>query len=194
MNHCTKDADASTDCGVAGSYYVYSWDKSKIRTYVNGTFLTDLESKINNDIVTTPICADPSRGDGKTTYGGYLMSELNALGKTEECATQVSDKVRLISPSEYWNMSPYYSGTDNNYPNTHSITRITTSSDYATWLYCNSTSCGNSSGNWWTMGALSGSRTDFVEFTRIVNYIGNLNGAGVVNNANGVRPVVTIVK
>ena len=81
MNHCTNDLDASTDCGVdsKGQDYVYSWDKSLIRTYLNGEFLTNLESKINNDVVTTPICADPSRGDGVTTYGGYLMSELNAI-------------------------------------------------------------------------------------------------------------------
>ena len=195
MNHCTADTNASTDCGVdsTGKYYVYSWDKSLIRTYLNGTFLTDLESKINNDIVTTPICADPSRSDGKATYGGYLMSELNALGKTEECANQVSDKVRLITESEYWNMSPYYSGTDNNYPNTLSITRLTTSSDYATWLYCNSTTCGNSRGYWWTMGASSYSSADYVQYARNVYSDGILlNHYG--RNADGLRPVVTIVK
>ena len=72
MTHCTNDTDASTDCGVdsTGKYYVYSWDKSKIRTYLNGQFLTDLESKITNDIVSTPICADPS----KNTTGGLEQS------------------------------------------------------------------------------------------------------------------------
>ena len=195
MNHCTYDTDASTDCGVdsTGKYYVYSWDKSKIRTYLNGTFLTDLESKINNDIVTTPICADPSRANNETTYGGYLMSELNALGKTEECSNQVSDKVRLITFSEYWNMSPYYSGTDNNYPNTHNITRITTSSDYATWLYCNSTTCGNSDGYWWTMGACSGSLASSVMGAYSVYSYGDLN-RHTVEFLWAVRPVVTIVK
>ena len=189
MNHCTNDTNSSTDCGVSNGYYQYSWDKSKIRTYLNGTFLTDLESKINNDIVTTPICADPSKSG---TYGGYLMSELDALGKTSSCSNQVSDKVRLITYSEYWNMSPYYSGTDSRYPNTHSITRLTTSSDYATWLYCNSTSCGNSSGYWWTMGAISYSRAD-VQNARFVDGDGYLNYDNV-QYAYGVRPVVTIVK
>ena len=121
------------------------------------------------------------------------MSELNALGKTEECANQVSDKVRLISPSEYWNMSPYYSGTNSSYPNTHSITRLTTSSDYATWLYCNGTSCGNSSGTWWTMGASSSSNASYVTLASYVLSDGRLI-CSRGENAFGVRPVVTIVK
>ena len=195
MNHCTSDTSSSTDCGVSGSYYLYSWDKSKIRTYLNGTFLTDLESKINNDIVTTPICADPAKnttGGLEQSYGGYLMSELSALGKTEECSKQVSDKVRLITESEYWNMSPYYSGTNNSYPNTHSITRMTTSSDYATWLYCNGTTCGDSNGYWWTMGASSGSYAYRVQEARYVTSGSFNNSSG--QNAHGLRPVITIVK
>lgn len=193
MGHCGSSNISSNNCTYNGSYYVYSWDKSLIRTYLNGTFLTDLEGKINNDIVTTPICADPSKYNA-TTYGGYLMSELNALGKTEECANQVSDKVRLISPSEYWNMSPYYSGTNSSYPNTHSITRLTTSSDYATWLYCNGTSCGNnSSGTWWTMGAFSSSNASYVTLASYVLSDGRLI-CSRGENAFGVRPVVTIVK
>ena len=53
MGHCTNDTDASTNCGVdtTGTYYVYSWGKSLIRTYLNGEFLINLESKISNKIL-----------------------------------------------------------------------------------------------------------------------------------------------
>ena len=195
MKHCTRDTDASTDCDVdsTGTYYVYSWDKSLIRTYLNGAFLTKLESKISNEIVPTPICSDPSRGDGGTTYGGYLMSELNALGKTSSCSKQVSDKVRLISYSEYYNMSPFYSSIDNNYPNVENITKISKSSDYASWLYCSYSTCGNSSGNWWTMGSFFGTNASYVRDARYVVGAGVL-GHNYGESAGGVRPVITIVK
>ena len=195
MAHCTDDTDASTDCGVdsTGQYYVYSWDKSLIRTYLNGEFLTNLESKIGNEIVSTSICADPSRGDNGTTYGGYLMSELNALGKTSNCSKQVSDKVRLITYSEYYNMSPYYTNTDSNYPNVGNITRISTASDYASWLYCRSNTCGNSNGYWWTMGSYSNANAHHVRYARYV-YSGGSLYSSFGERVNGVRPVVTIVK
>ena len=195
MNHCTNDTNASTDCGVdsTGKYLVYSWDKSLIRTYLNGQFLTDLESKINNEIVSTPICADSSKYDA-TTYGGYLMSELNALGKPEECSNQVSDKVRLITMSEYWNMSPNYSGTNGNYPNVENITKA--AGAYKSWLY------NSSIGWWWTMGAASSSFLSidvYVSNARTVAGDGYLyygDGAllGFDEDAEGVRPVITIVK
>ena len=189
MNHCTRDTDESTDCGVnsTGKDYVYSWDKSLIRTYLNGTFLTDLESKITNEIVSTPICVDSSRGDGGTTYGGYIMSELNALGKTEECTSQVSDKVRLISYSEYYNMTPYYTSTDSNYPNVENITRLSTSSDYSSWLYSSSI------GICWTMSSYSNIYAYDVRNARCVYSDGRLF-SNIGENANSVRPVVTIVK
>ena len=195
MKHCTNDTNASTDCGVdsTGKYYVYSWDKSLIRTYLNGQFLTDLESKITNEIVSTPICADPSRGDGVTTYGGYIMNELNALGKIEECTNQVSDKVRLISYSEYHNMSPYYTSQDANYPNVENITKISTTSDYASWLYCSSNVCGNSNGYWWTMGSSSLANANRLRNARLVDSSGNVY-SHYGEYVFGVRPVITIVK
>ena len=193
MAHCTKDTDASTDCGVdsTGKYYVYSWDKSKIRTYLNGEFLTNLESKISNEIVPTPICADSSKSNYGKTYGGYLMSELNALGKTEECTNQVSDKVRLITYSEYYNMSPLYKITDSTYPNVENITKAT--GNYTSWLYCSSTNCGNSKGNWWTMGSYSNASALHVRIARSVQGVGALD-YDYGERANGVRPVITIVK
>ena len=132
MKHCTYDTDASTDCGVdsTGKYYVYSWDKSLIGTYLNGEFLTNLESKIGNEIISTLICVDPSRGDNVATYGGYLKSELHALGKENECTNYKSYKVRLISYSEYYNMSPYYTTENSIYPNTENITKISSDSNY----------------------------------------------------------------
>ena len=196
MGHCTNDTDASTNCGVdtTGTYYVYSWGKSLIRTYLNGEFLINLESKISNKILSTPICADPSRGDGVITYGGYLLSELNVLGKTQECTSQVSDKVRLISYSEYYNMSPYYTSTDSNYPNVGNITKISTTSDYESWLYCSSNACGTgSNGLWWTMGAYYNNTTDYVRLGRIINNDGKLFDY-YTHHLFGVRPVITVAK
>ena len=191
MTHCTSANNSSNNCTYNGTYYVYSWDKSLIRTYLNGEFLTNLESKIGNEIVSTSICADPSRGDNGTTYGGYLMSELNILGKAQECSNQVSDKVRLISKSEYYNMSPYYTSTDSNYPNVGNITKISTTSDYESWLYCSSNACGNTNGYWGTMGSFSYTGADFVRSACIVYGGGDLKSK---RGELGVRPVVTIVK
>ena len=201
MKHCTDDTNEATDCGVyvapSGSeFYVYSWEKSLIRTYLNGEFLTNLESKISNEIVPISICVDPSKGDGWTTYGGYLTSELNISEKG--CSAKVSDKVRLISPSEYYNMSPFYSSIDNNYPNVENITRLTKTSDYASWLYCDTISCGSEkyNGYWWTMGSYyeSGSKSrNLSEWAKFISSYGDIKE----NSGDyiwGVRPVITVVK
>ena len=191
MAHCGDTDDSSNNCTFNGKYYVYSWDKSLIREYLKETLLPILESKISNTIVSTEICADPSRGS--TTYGGYLMSELSELGKTSSCTTQVSDKVRLITISEYYNMTPYYTTTSSDYPNVEKITKISKTSDYASWLYCNSSICGDSSGWWWTMGSYHGGFASSVRKVRNVNSGGALGG----NNGptvHGVRPVITVVK
>ena len=60
MAHCTTAYNSNNNCTYNGSYIVYSWDKSQIRTYLNGEFLTDLEGKIGNVIVSTSICTDSS--------------------------------------------------------------------------------------------------------------------------------------
>ena len=192
MAHCTDDTDASTDCGTVNGYYQYSWDKSLIRTYLNGEFLTNLESKIGNEIVSTSICVDPLTVDGSITYGGYLMSELNASGKTSNCSKQVSDKVRLISDSEYYNMSLYYTSTDSNYPNVENITKA--AGAYKSWLYCNSSPCGNSSGDWWGMRSYSDAYgPGIVMSVRMLFDDGSLSCISG-DYVGGVRPVITIVK
>ena len=199
MAHCTQDTDVSTDCGVdsTGTYYTYSWDKSLIRTYLNGEFLTNLESKINNEIVSTPICVDLSKdttGGLEQSYGGYLMSELNALGQTASCLNQESDKVRLITYSEFYNMSPYYENEDNNYPNVGNyIKKISKTSDYASWLYCKNCGAVTDDGFWWTMGSFSGDYDRHVKSARYVNSGGYL-GYRFGECSFGVRPVITIVK
>ena len=199
MAHCTQDTDSSTDCGVdsTGTYYTYSWDKSLIRTYLNGEFLTNLESKINNEIVSTPICVDLSKdttGGLEQSYGGYLMSELNALGQTASCLNQESDKVRLITYSEFYNMSPYYENEDNKYPNVGNyIKKLSKTSDYASWLYCKNCGAVTDDGFWWTMGSFSGNYDRHVKSARYVNsggYLGYRFGECVF----GVRPVITVVK
>ena len=121
------------------------------------------------------------------------MSELTALGKTSSCAKKTSDKVRLISFLEYYNMSPYYSETNSSYPNVENITRISTASDYASWLYCSSSACGSSDGDWWTMGSYFSTSIYHVSFAISVYSIGDW-GINRDNDVLGVRPVITIVK
>ena len=196
MAHCTNDTSSSTDCGVSNGKYQYSWDKSKIRKYLNGEILTSLESKITNEIVSTSICADPSRGDNKETYGGFLIKELDENGKTTKCTKKVYDKVRLISPSEYYNMTPYYSNPSSSYPNVGKyISRLSKTSDYQSWFSCSSAYCGNNFGRWWTMGTDNASYNDGIGVSKSV-YIsddrGNDTMLAVVDNA--IRPVITIVK
>ena len=190
------DADMGGSHNSSGS--AYSWDTSTIRTNLNGTFLTDLESKITNEIVSTPICADPSR-IGRETFGGYLMSEIAALTPTFDiygnlitrCTQVVTDKVRLITISEYWHMSPYYTSVESNYPNVENITRISRNSDYASWLYCNSSTCGSSNGWWWTMGSSNNNSSS--RYAYYVHNYGVLYTSAASSNM-GVRPVITIVK
>lgn len=122
------------------------------------------------------------------------MSELNALGTTFNCSNQVSDKVRLISYSEYYNMTPYYTNIDANYPNVENITRLSKTGDYAAWLYCSSSVCGTSSnGLWWTMGAYYNNITDYVRLARVVNNDGKLFDY-YTHHSFGVRPIITIIK
>lgn len=198
MKHCTNDTDASTDCGVdsTGTYYVYSWDKSLIRSYLNNELKNTLEEKISNEIVPVSICIDQSRGDGIATYGGYLKEEIENINEASCNNGYETDYVRLITYSEYWNLSPSYSGTSARYPNVSGITRLSSNSDYANWLYCSSGKCGASniySGAWWTMTSLYHNTYFHVMSLYYINYSGGLSYE-YGERVYGVRPVITIRK
>ncbi len=195
MAHCTNDTDESTDCGVSNGYYQYSWDKSLINKYLKETLYPELKNKISNEIVPVDVCIDPSRGDGVVTYGGYLKSEIDNIDGASCSNGYETDYVRLITYSEYWNISPYYSGTDTSYPNVSTITRLSKSSDYAEWLYCSNKKCGctSYSGFWWTMISHYYSHAGAVPSARYVSSDGSLNSHNG-GNVFGVRPVITIKK
>ena len=190
MAHCTNDTSSATDCGVDSTkkYYVYSWDKSKIRAYLNGEFLTSLESKIENEIVSTSICADPSRNDNNKTYGVYLKKELDFLGMSSKCSKYTEDKIRLASNSEVFYMSPYYSSNSSIYPNVDGIVKLDSNSDYESWFI-------SSSNNYfWTLSASIDTKSVVsVELAGSVGYPGTVaDNWSYVSFA--VRPVITIVK
>ena len=194
MAHCTNDTNSSTNCGVDSTeqYYVYSWDKSLINKYLNETLYPELKDTISNEIVPVGVCVDPSRGDGKATYGGYLKTEIEKISEAS-CNSYETDYVRLMTFLEYFNLSPYYSKADSNYPNISGITRLSSDSNYADWLYCNSNKCGRSDGIWWTMATYSGGYTFRVKESRSVVPTGLLNNF-TGDYAFGVRPVITIKK
>ena len=195
MKHCTSDLDASTDCGVLNGYYQYSWDKSIINSYLKNTLYPTIKDKIEN-IVPVSVCIDPSRGDGVATYGGYLKTEIDKISGASCNNGYENDYVRLITYSEYWNLSPYYSEKENaSYPNVSGITKLSSESDYAEWLYCNSNKCGGTQykGMWWTMASYSHGSSSHVRHARTVNHSGGL-GYLFGEYALGVRPVITIKK
>ena len=198
MAHCGSNNDSSNNCTFNGSHYVYSWDKSLINSYLKETLYPELKNKITNEIEPISVCVDPSREDNIVTYGGYLKTEINNISGAS-CSNYETDYVRLITYSEYFNLSPYYSEKDSNYPNVSGITRLSTDSDYASWLYCMSNKCGSSItensalGNWWTMNSTYSSHYGSVRLMRFVLSLGNL--ANYYSDSKfGVRPVITIKK
>ena len=193
MSHCGSSNNSSNNCTYNGSYYVYSWDKSLINKYLKETLYPELKSKIPNEIVPVSVCVEPSHGYGVDTYGGYLKTEIENINGASCNNGYETDYVRLITYSEYWNLSPNYSGTSGSYPNVSGITRLSTSSDYAEWLYCNK--CGGTaySGYWWTMTSYSYSSSNYVRNARVVYSSGDLH-YNYGENAYGVRPVITIKK
>ena len=193
MAHCGSSNNNSNNCTYNGSYYVYSWDKSLINSYLKNTLYPKLKNKITNEIVPVEVCIDPTRTDGNASYGGYLKTEIDKISGANCNNGYETDYVRLITYSEYFNLSPYYSETDSNYPNVSGITRLSTGSDYSEWLYCSSSSCGNSSVYWWTMASYSYSATNIVRYAYMVDIGGYLKFA-VSANTYGVRPVITIKK
>ena len=195
MAHCGSNNDSSNNCTYNGKYYVYSWDKSSINGYLKNTLYSELKNKITNEIVPVSVCTNPSFGNGVATYGGYLKTEIEKISGAS-CNSYETDYVRLITNSEYWNLSPRYDGTDTNYPNVSGITRLSTGSDYKNWLSCNTNKCGSSSiykGLWWTMTSYTSSRAYYVWYTYYADYDGSLN-VYPGEYLFGVRPVITIKK
>ena len=194
MAHCGSSNNSSNNCTYNGSYYVYSWDKSLINNYLKNTLYPELKNKITNEIVPVSVCIDPSRGDGKATYGGYLKTEIDKINGASCNNGYETDYVRLITNSEYFNLSPYYSGTNSNYPNVSGITRLSRDSDYANWLYCDSNKCGRSDGWWWTMASSFTSSYNYVSTSKPVLSSGVLSSSDAGMNPMDVRPVITIKK
>ena len=197
MAHCgSGSSNSNNNCTYNGSFYVYSWDKSLINSYLKNTLYPELKNKITNEIVPVSVCIDPSKYSNQSTYGGYLKTEIDKISGAS-CSNYETDCVRLITNSEYWNLSPYYSEKENaSYPNVSGITKLSSESDYANWLYCNSSKCGSSNnykGLWWTMASYSDSYSDGVKYVRIVNSFGNLY-IDYGEYTYGVRPVITIKK
>ena len=190
MAHCTYDTDISRDCG-ATTFVMYSWDKSLIRNYLNNTLYFELKAKIANELVPTKICIDPSMSQ----YGGYLEDEMNMISDPYSTCKNgyVEDYIRLITYSEFWNLSPNYTGTNDLYPNTSGITRLSSANDYTNWLYCESEDCGDNSQFWWTMQSASCCNSDDVRYAGAVKYNGYILQQVSWQNF-GVRPVITIEK
>ena len=193
MAHCGGSNNSSNNCTFNGTYYVYSWDKSLINSYLKNTLYTELKNTIPNEIVPVSVCVDSSRGDGVATYGGYLKAEIDKISGASCNNGYETDYVRLITYSEYWNLSPYYSGTNTSYPNVSGITRLSTNSDYANWLYCNSNKCGRSDGFWWIITSFSSRNSTSDKAAIVVTSSGGFpNSSGEF--VYGVRPVITIKK
>ena len=57
MSHCGISA-SSNNCTYNGSYYVYSWDKSLINSYLKNTLYPELKNKVTNTIVPVSVCVD----------------------------------------------------------------------------------------------------------------------------------------
>lgn len=98
-----------------------------------------MKTKIANELIPTKICIDPSM----SKYGGYLEDEMNMISDPYSTCKNcyVEDYIRLITYSEFWNLSPSYTGTNDLYPNASGITRLSSANDYTNWLYCESGDC-----------------------------------------------------
>lgn len=132
----------------------------------------------------------------KKTYGGDLEDELNLINGAY-CNNYVSDYVRLISFSEYVNLTPktISYATHSYSPNPSHIEKLSSDSDYDEWLYCDTSLCGNTYGAWWTLNAVHGAG-GYTTDIRSAMYIGSngVIGQAFGSGGYGVRPVITIKK
>lgn len=204
MQHCTEDNDPRTDCDTNGTNHIYSWDKSLIQEYLNNTFYDDLTDKIGNELVEEQVCVDPSiTNSTEYSYGGYLKSEIDNINATftespVTCNNYKGYKVRLITASEYFNMTPnpYYSditlpyegkvhyGNIGKIPLISDIIKI--NEEQKSWLYYENCA-------WWSMGTYSSSGEQTGIYTRYINNGALLAGTSAYKHVK-VRPVITIKK
>lgn len=203
MKHCTEDNDPRTDCDTNGTNHIYSWDKSLIQEYLNDTFYDDLTDKIGNELVEEQVCIDPSVvNTTEYSYGGYLKSEIDNINATftespVTCKNYKNYKVRLITTSEYINMSHNFSdltlpyegnimyGNTGKIPLIPTITRIT--DNYSSWFYNGELS------SWWSMSTYSDVNSIEIVCARYIQSNGQFPAGNTIYKHN-VRPVITIKK
>ena len=183
MSHCTAAEDSSNNCTFDGQYFfTYSWNDSAIRAYLNGDFYNSLPANVKSKIVKTKVCKDPSSNGGPS--GGYTDTEITALSATcgdGSASAYVEDKVRLITPSEYYSLSPVYAeSSESSYANVSYITRLSSND----WM--------NPGESWTTGGYFYGNGSD-VERARYIASDGKMYSAWA-NYGYYVRPVIVIKK
>ena len=195
MAHCTNDTETSTDCGTDGTYYIYSWDKSLIQTYLNNSFIQDLQSKgvDTNKIKKEKVCIDPSiRGSSTYSYGGYTKEEVDSV--VGSCSKYGDYQIRLITASEFYNLSGSYEDISLPYEgviqhgNSGKVAKLDgIERQYASWLYSMNIQ------RWWSMSSFANSYDSAAGNARLIDAMGYLRQLDSYNSI-GVRPVITILK
>ena len=184
MKHCSPGNN--NNCTIFENTYLYSWDKSLIQVYLNNTLFNELDNQINNEIIPISICNDSST-NGNVTYGGYLREEVADVSGT--CSGYGDYKVRLITASEFVNLSPGYNSIDDaeqligqKIANLdYKISKLDNSS--TEWLY--------SSYRWWII--TSSSYYYLLAYTVAPND-GVINIEASADTNLNIRPVITVKK
>ena len=113
--HCNSSSNTSSNnCYMEGaSYYTYRWNVSQIRSTLVDTstgYPQDVTfNSLRNEMIPTLICNDPALVTNSTnktvTYGGSTKYEIDQF-EDGTCASGYSkDYVRLLTVSEYYNLS-----------------------------------------------------------------------------------------
>ena len=187
------DIYSSPNCNWNNSTYTYSWETSTVRSYLNGTFYNSLPANVKAKIVETEICKGVSNGNNSYTYGGYTKSEVESLSaQGASCASgYTKDKVRLITPSEFHNLSQKYNNAtypcSNNYHGYFASVDYITTRISGTWLYDSTTY------NWWTTGTVSSGGSGWERYALYVNTDGKF-ATNVTYNSYEIRPVIVLLK
>ena len=170
MNHCTADTDESTDCGV----YEYV---SSGKTNYHALYSWDkslIRTYLNNTLL--------------------LNLQLNIANSIVEVPI-CSDPSRTDGAATY---GGYFTTENSIYPNTENITKISSDSNYTTWLSCRSDLCGDKNhGYWWTMNSFT--RKYMSTDATYAYLIGSSEAIESLNYVYSdyrfaVRPVITLIK